>query len=240
MASRREKLEWLTARPIAHRGYHDLAHGRPENSLPAFAAAIAADYAIECDIHPSADGIPIVFHDDELERLTDGAGPIRDRSAAEIAELRLLATGEAPPTLAALLQLVQGRVPVVIELKHVSGRDAGLAAAVADELRRYDGPAALMSFDIGLIADIRAAAPHLPRGLTALGDLRYAVPHLAAMLHLGVDFISYSIDDLPTPAPILARRVLGIPLICWTVRTPEQLRKAKQWTDQITFEGFAA
>ena len=87
---------------------------------------------------------------------------------------------------------------------------------------------------------MKAAAPHLPRGLTADGDWRSGPGHLWSILGIGVDFISYSIDDLPTALPLFARRALGIPLICWTVRRPDQREKAKLWTDQITFEGFAA
>lgn len=233
-------MRWLTARPIAHRGYHDLTRGRPENSLPAFEAALRSGYAIECDLHPSADGVPVVFHDDDLGRLTGETGCVRDRTAAELRRPTLLGTRERIPTLDELLHLIEGRVPLVIELKHMPGRDAGFGRAVADRLRHYDGPAALMSFDPALIADMRAAAPELPRGLTAEGDWRTGRDHLTAILRLGINFISYRIQDLPTPLPVFARRVLRIPLICWTVRNPAELSRAKALTDQITFEGFAA
>jgi glycerophosphoryl diester phosphodiesterase len=236
---KRGKLRWLTARPIAHRGLHDVARGRPENSLAAFDAATASRYAIECDVHLSADGIPIVFHDDNLTRLTAHPGSVRDRTAAELGNLRIAGTREWIPTLDEVLDLVEGRVPLVLELKHMPGRDAGLAWTVIERLKRYDGAAALMSFDHALIADARAAGPHLPRGLVASGNWRAGSEHFKAALRLGADFISYCIDDLPTPMPILARRLLGVPLICWTVRNPEQLSKAKRWTDQITFEGFS-
>ncbi|HWT31724.1 MAG TPA: glycerophosphodiester phosphodiesterase family protein [Propylenella sp.] len=236
--ARRDSLRWLTARPIAHRGLHDLARGRPENSLAAFEAAIAARYAIECDLHLAADGLPIVFHDDDLYRLTGVEGAIRDHTSAELGNLRLLGTQEWVPTLEEMLTAVEGRVPLLIELKHIAGRDEGFAAAVVDQLRRYDGPVALMSFDAALVADVKAAAPALPRGLTACGDWRKGGEQLRTIRSLGADFVSYAIDDLPTWAPVVANRILGIPLICWTVRTPAQFAKAKAWTDQITFEGF--
>src|SRR5262245_61547190 len=114
----RNGLRWLTARPIAHRGYHDIARGRPENTLAAFEAAIEARYAIECDLHISSDGVPIVFHDDDLERLTGEVGCVRDRTAKEIGKLRVSKTTERIPTLDELLELTAGRVPLVIELKH--------------------------------------------------------------------------------------------------------------------------
>jgi glycerophosphoryl diester phosphodiesterase len=97
-----------------------------------------------------------------------------------------------------------------------------------------------MSFDPALLAAIRREDPALPLGLTAAGNWRDFARHFRAILNLRVDFISYGIDDLPTPLPILANRLFGIPLICWTVRTEAQRRKARRWTEQITFEGFAA
>ena len=208
--------------------------------MAAFAAAIEGGYAIECDLHPASDGVPVVFHDDVLDRLTGEPGGVRDRSAKDLAALRLYDSGEGVPSLDDLLDLVAGRVPLVIELKSIAGRDAGFAASVAERLTRYSGPAATMSFDAALIGDLKAAAPNLPRGLVAEGDVTHAARHLATVLTHQVHFVSYAIRDLPTPAPIFMRRALGLPLICWTVRTPEQLKKARRWTDQITFEGFAA
>ncbi|MYZ46667.1 glycerophosphodiester phosphodiesterase family protein [Propylenella binzhouense] len=237
---RRSRLRWLTGRPIAHRGFHDIGAGRPENTIAAFRAAIARDYAIECDVHPAADGVPVVFHDDTLDRLTRESGPVRDRSAAELAAITILRTQETIPTLDRLLACVGGRVPLLVELKSVPGRDAGFAAAVAERLKHYEGPVAVMSFDPGLIADLRGAAPLLPRGLTAEGDYRKALSHLATILREHVHFVSYSLEDLPTAAPLLARRMLGLPLISWTVRSPAERERAERWTDQITFEGFAA
>jgi len=235
---KRDRLRWLTARPIAHRGLHDLRQGRPENTLSAFRAAIDAGYAIECDLHPSADGIPMVFHDDDLGRLTGCPGCVRDRRAAELRDMQIAGTREYVPTLDELLQLVSGRVPLLIELKHIPGRDGGFAWSVVQRLRTYDGPAAVMSFNTGLVAECRAGSARLPCGLTAEGDRGSAVAQLRAIVRIGVDFISYAIDDLPTPAPLLARYVLGLPLICWTVRSNEQRQKAETWCDQITFEGF--
>ena len=226
--------------PIAHRGYHDLRRGRPENTLASFAAAVEARYAIECDLHISADGVPVVFHDDTLERLTGTSGYVRDLTTAELGEVRVAGTGEGIPRLDELLSLVAGRVPLIIELKHVPGRDFGLAVEAVDQLKRYPGPAALMSFDPKLISEVRSADPNLPRGLTAMGNWRCGLDNLRAALALGVDFVSYSIDDLPTPMPLFARHLLRLPMICWTVRTERQRQKAERWADQITFEGFPA
>jgi glycerophosphoryl diester phosphodiesterase len=236
---KRNALRWLTARPIAHRGLHDIRRGRPENTLAAFEAAIEARYAIECDLQISSDGVPIVFHDGGLERLTGEPGCIRDRTAEELGTLRVIGTAERIPTFDELLTLTAGRVPLVIELKHIAGRDAGLAFAAVEKLHRYAGPAALMSFDPRLIAEVKVADPYLPRGLTAAGNWRRALRLAKWAISLRVDFVSYAVDDLPTPMPILARHVLGLPLVCWTVGTAAQAENARRWTDQMTFEGFA-
>jgi glycerophosphoryl diester phosphodiesterase len=233
-------LGWLTERPIAHRGFHDRAAGRPENSLAAFLAAVENSYAIECDLHPAADGVPVVFHDADLRRLAGEPAAVRDLTSMELGRMRLLGTDEHIPTLDEMLTLVGGRVPLIIELKHVEARDAGFAAAVVERLKDYHGPAALMSFDAALLADVNASGAAMPRGWIGEGSDATNLDHLNAIAKLGVDFVSYNIDDLPTAAMTFARAVLNLPLICWTVRTPEQREKARLLTDQITFEGFTA
>ena len=110
-------LAWLTARPIAHRGYHDLNRARWENTLSAFEAAAQKNFAIECDVHLSADGVPVVFHDAELKRLTGNDGFVYDRTVADLARMLVGGTEDRVPTLAEMLALVAGRVPLVIELR---------------------------------------------------------------------------------------------------------------------------
>ncbi|HSG95168.1 MAG TPA: glycerophosphodiester phosphodiesterase family protein [Afifellaceae bacterium] len=234
-------LSWLTLRPIAHRGLHDMADAnprKPENTLAAIQAAVENDYAIECDLQISADGVPVVFHDDMLDRLTGETGPVRGRTAAELARIEVLNSGETIPRLSVMLEQVAGAVPLVIELKSIAGKNGGFAQAVADDLRNYAGPVAVMSFDTVLAAEVMAAAPGLPVGLVAEGGLSGLIRHLAAIIRHGFHFVSYSLTDLPTAAPLIARWLLGLPLICWTARTPAGARKAKRWTDQMTFEGI--
>jgi len=208
----------------------------PENSLAAFRAAIENDYAIECDLQISADGVPVVFHDDRLDRLTGESGPVRGRTAAELAKINILNSSETIPTLSDMLEYVAGAVPLVIELKSFAGKNDGFAQAVANELRNYPGPAAVMSFDGDLGAAMMAAAPDVSVGLVAEGGLAATIVHLTAIIRHGFHFVSFSLTDLPAPAPLIARWVLGLPLICWTVRTPQDAAKARRWTEQMTFE----
>ena len=237
---RGKDLGWLTAQPIAHRGYHDLRAGRPENSLAAFRAAIAAGYAIECDLHPAADGEVVVFHDATLERMTGQPGATRDLTADALGDLQLGGTAECIPRLKALLSLTDGRVPLVVELKQSEGRDTGFADLVVQALRGYSGKVALMSFDPGILSDVRVADPEVPRGWIGESGAATDLDHLNAITALDVDFISYNIDHLPTATTTFAREALGLPLICWTVATQAQRDKAKLRADQITFETFAA
>lgn len=234
-------LSWLTLRPIARRGLHDMADDdpqMPENALAAFQAAVKNGYAIECDLQFSADGVPVVFHDVTVDRLTADTGPVRSRTAAELARIVILTSGETIPAFSDLLERVAGTVPLVIELKSIAGENDGFAQRVANDLRDYSRSVAVMSFDADLAAAMMAAAPGLPVGLVARGGLSETTGHLAAIVRHGFHFVSYSLTDLPTPAPLIARWVLGLPLICWTARTPQDARKAKRWTGQMIFDGI--
>ncbi|OZA01967.1 MAG: hypothetical protein B7Y02_17125 [Rhodobacterales bacterium 17-64-5] len=131
--------------PLAHRGLHDAAQGRIENSASAFAAAIAAGYGIELDVQRSADDVAVVFHDDDMDRLTDATGAFRDRTAAELGRTLLAGGTDTIPTLQEVLALVAGRVPLLIEIKEnwntMQDTDGILEQSVAEALVGYGGPA---------------------------------------------------------------------------------------------------
>src|SRR6266851_8118464 len=126
--------DWLTARPIAHRGLHDRARGIIENMPAAAQAAISGNFAIECDIQLTADGEAMVHHDDELGRLTDGSGALLNKTAAELKAVSFKDTPERMMTLGDLCDLVTGRVPLVIEVYcHFDG-DRRLVGRMAEVL----------------------------------------------------------------------------------------------------------
>lgn len=231
-------LSWLTARPIAHRGYHDMNKAVWENTRTAFSRAIEAGFAIECDLQLSADSVPMVFHDHDLQRLCGIAGEVRERTAGELALLSVGGTADRILTLRQLLDLTKGRVPLVIELKGIDAEgDDGFAETVLDTLEGYQGPVALMSFDHWLLRALKEAGSPYPLGLTAEG----AKPedffvHDEAM-QLGLDFISYCVPHLPNSF-ITAQRERGIPVITWTVRDETMRAHTYLHADQMTFEGF--
>lgn len=237
-AALQHDLSWLTRRPIAHRGLHDLNKSVWENTLPAFNAAIAGNYAIECDVHLSSDGVALVFHDDSLKRLTGKDGNIHDLTAEQACALTVGTTRDHVPSLRQMLDLIAGRVPVVIELKGIEGQDDGLVAAVALELKDYQGEAAIMSFDHHLIRRFRSDAPSVPAGLTAEGVLPSDMEAHFAMLAYDVDFVSYNFHHLPNPFITFFREQLQRPVITWTVRNAQEKAVSDLHADQITFEGF--
>lgn len=243
-------LDFLVARPITHRGYHDRAKGIIENTERAFAAAISAGYAIECDLQLSKDSEAVLFHDDRLERVIEAQGFVKDRTVQELKRLPIRGTADRVQTLAEMLEQVDGRVPLVIELKAHWDGDVTLVKRVIDTLKGYRGAHALMSFDPDMIDAMRVISPHTIRGIVAdrAFDSYYdALPlwrriELRTLSHLGriqPHFMSVSVDDLPW-APVAAFRAAGQPVICWTVRSPQQAAFAYRHIDQITFEGFSA
>jgi glycerophosphoryl diester phosphodiesterase len=241
--------DWLTARPIAHRGLHDAAHGIVENTPSAVAAAVAGRYGIEVDLQITHDGDAMVHHDDALGRLTDGSGPLAALSAAELKRIPFRATADRMMTLGDLCDLVAARVTIVLEIKSRFDRDARLIGRVAQVLGGYAGPVAAMSFDPYVVSGLRRVAPRLARGIVAERRFDHAEWQamspwqrrgMAHLLHAPVtrpDFVAYRVDDLPAPATRLAR-MLGVPVLTWTVRNPAQRERAVAWADQMIFEGF--
>ncbi len=243
-------LDWLTARPIAHRGLHDAANGVIENTAPAFTAAIAAGFGIETDLQISADGEAMVHHDDALGRLTEGSARLADLSATEIKAVRFKGSAAHILTLGELCELVAGRAPLLLELKSRFDNDLRVAKRTVELIARYSGRAAIMSFDPALIEAVRHANPALTRGIVA--QRHYSDPEwhllpaaqkqcLAWLLHAPrsrPQFLAYSVQDLPAAPALLARTLFGLPLLTWTVRSEEKRRRAARWADQIIFEGW--
>ena len=247
---------WLTARPIAHRGFHRKAEGVIENTPTAARDAIARGYAIECDVQLTRDGEAVVFHDFTLDRLTSASGPVAARTAGELAAVAYRDTADAIVPLADFLALIAGRTPLVCEIKSAFDGDMRLTERTAQVVAAYDGPVALKSFDPDIIAHLRRNGPRLgladrPLGIVAEAHYDHAEyaslsPErrrgMAGLLHwrdTEPDFLSYRVGDLPNAASFFPR-LLGAPVMTWTVRTPEQAETARRWADQMVFEGFAA
>ena len=237
--------DWLTRRPVAHRGLHD--ETLAENTLGAVEAAIAADYAVEVDLQLTADGGLVVSHDATLDRTTAVTGRIRDRTLDELRAVPIRGTDETLSSITDLLALTSGRAALFIELKAPRADEdkARMASAIARALSAYGGAAAVMTFDPDLLALLRRALPDTPRGILAGGEGKG--PSLVSrfgrdmMLHAPrtrPDFVGYYATALPHPGPTLSRRKR--PVLAWTVRSKAEADRLRPHVDQIIFEGFQA
>ena len=238
--------------PMAHRALHDKAAGRVENSRAAILAAISHGYGIEIDVQPSKEGCAMVFHDYDLKRLTGERGPIQQRAAHDLGQVVLLGGDEGIPTLGEVLKLVGGTVPVLIELKDQHGQmgvtDGRLEQAVAQDLRGYAGPVAVMSFNPEMVARLADLIPDVPRGLTTAGfapeNWGLLKPHVRERLgripdfdRVGAAFISHDVNDLDS-VRVAELKDQGADILCWTVRSEAQERQAREVVCNITFEGY--
>ena len=229
-------------RPIAHRGLHDHAQGRLENTAPAFRAAIQKHYGIECDLQAAEDGTPMVFHDARLERLVDAAGPIASYTPSRLRKFRYKGQKEKILTFGQFLELVHGRVPVLVEVKvnGTAGRSTFLDK-IARAARAYHGPIALMSFNRTIVTELSVRAPKVPRGCVV--GSRQILAGLWARNKKQRDGIGFYAVDVKLAAVArtwMKRNALDLPLFAWTVRTPRQRATAARWADAPIFEGYEA
>ena len=238
---------WLLDRPIAHRGLHDGGAGIPENSLAAFAAAADAGYGIELDVRLAGDGTVVIFHDIDLQRMTGTEGRVADRPWAALAGLSLLDSGESIPKFEEVLALVNGRVPLLVELKKLGEPDSPLEPAVWQLLENYTGPYTVQSFEPMSIAWFARHAPGAIRGQIArkfTGESSEANRQRGAMLQRLMydyagrpDYIAYSVRHLPYP-PVRKARSRGLPIIGYTLTSQKQADKLEPCLDNMIFENF--
>ena len=240
-------------RPIAHRALHDVTDGRPENSRAAIRAAIEKGYGIEIDLQLSADNQAMVFHDYGLDRLAHGNGPISIHSAQTLGETTLRGGDEGIPTFAEVLELVDGRVPLLVELKDQDGQMGpnvgALERATANAAHGYSGPIAMMSFNPHSVLHMADLMPEIPRGITASSFVpeKWGLPEsICASLRDIPDydrakccFISHEVDDLDRPR-VAKLKSKGAAILCWTVKSADQEITARKIADNITFEQYLA
>ena len=234
--------------PVAHRGLHDDA--APENSLPAFRAAVQLGYAVETDVRLTKDGELVIYHDDELSRLTQRNRKVVDCTKDELK--KLLIEGKEPiPTLQEFLDCIGGAVPILLEIKNVpewNTRD--FIAKVAAAFDGYKGEYAMQSFVPAYVKAYKKLRPAVSCGILATaGSTKadygnspiwrlkaYAVQHMSFNRSIKPDFISYCFSHYPNHA---TEKYKGIKL-AWTVRSPEDEQYARKYADNIIFEGYLA
>ena len=234
---------------IAHRGYFDNEAGVPENSLACFQAAIENGFAIELDIQLSSDGVAMVFHDADLERMCGVQGKIWEYTADQLKEMKLLGTEETIPTFEETLDLINGQVPILVEYK-MDKVDTDVCAYSHELLKDYDGPYAIQCFHPFALFWYRQNANDVPRGQLSknflrereeLGEEATIIDFLMTNMMLNVigypDFVAYDCIDADFYALRLCR-FLGAKTSTWTILEPAQYEAVKGQFDLYTFEGF--
>ncbi|MBL4784728.1 MAG: glycerophosphodiester phosphodiesterase [Cohaesibacteraceae bacterium] len=241
-------MRWLTARPIAHRGFHNIEFGRVENTPDALEAAIDHNYTIEIDVQLTHDDNAVTFHDFTLDRLTHSTGRLRDKTLFQLRDVAYRASNNGIESLAETLKRIDGRVPVIIELKSNENEEEFLANQVVKCVSNYNGEVALMSFNPKTVTLLKSLIEKpIPVGIVSCAFTNPAKPmpwykrkYLQYLLHWPrsrPDFISYAVKDFPSFMPWVAR-LAGIPVICWTVRSAADREIAYRYADQVTFEGY--
>ena len=233
------KKSWLFSRPIAHRGLHGI--DAPENSLAAFGKAIDAGFPIEIDVRPIDDGTVVVFHDDKLNRMTDLDGYVCNMTKSDLEKVRLRNSDERIPTFKEVLEFVDGRTPLLIEIKNDS-TVGQLERDTLELLSSYKGEYAVQSFNPYSMEFFKKNAPQIPRGqLSCFFDKkhlgffkRFVLKRLKMNKVSSPDFISYNHANLPNKYVTKTK----LPTLAWTVRSNAEMEKCLPYCDNIIFENF--
>lgn len=231
---------WLVEKYIAHRGLHN--EKLPENSLGAIQNAIDKNLPIEIDVHEIKDGTLVIFHDKSLQRVTGKDGYIHNLTAEDLKDHKILGTEFSIPTLKEVLDLVNGQIPILFELKN-EGKVGSLEKKFLDEIKDYQGEYAIQSFNPFTLEWFKNHAPEIIRGqlasffknqnfsffkklfLKKMAFNKVSQPH----------FISYKVEDLPNR---YVKKYKNLPLLAWTVQSQEEYMAVLKHCDNIIFEGF--
>lgn len=247
MPEPRHRAERMKGNYYAHRGLHDAEHGIPENSMAAFARAVEAGVGIELDVQLTKDEQVVVFHDFDLKRICSADGEVSDYTYEELQKLFICQTKERIPLLRDVLGLVNGKVPLLVEMKY-KNFGSHICERADSLLRRYKGDYVIESFHPWALMWYRKHRPEICRGQLAMnfqrqeghyGPERYAVRHLLLNFLGKPDFIAYDIRDRKALSKNICRKFFGCPSAAWTVKSREQLEQIKPYYDSFIFEGFA-
>ena len=244
-----KKTKWqhLTGWDYAHRGLYDNEHGIPENSMAAFRRAVDKGYGIELDVHLTADNQLVVFHDDTLTRMCGMNKKISSFLYSDLMQLLLIGTEEGIPLFKDVLELIDGKVPLIIELKVDGSNQNLLCPLVWQLLSRYKGDYCIESFHPFVLQWFKRHEPQVVRGQLSCNFFKEN-PHCDIVLFLmsnlmtnfftHPDFIAYKYLDLDNPAVIYNRKLFHIMTVVWTIPGKPTYDRFKNKVDAMIFEGF--
>ena len=242
----RQHCRRLARNHFAHRGLHDRRAGIPENSMAAFRRAVEAGYGIELDVHLTADGHLVVFHDESLRRMCGVDGEVEECTLSQLEPLRLAGTGSGIPLLSSVLEMVDGRVPLLIEMK-LPGRDISLCPVLAGMLREYKGEYLIESFNPFGVRWFRRHCPGVPVGQLSArytpedpnsGLLKFLSTTLLMNTVSRPDFVAYDCRFTDVLGLRFNRHLFRAPVFVWTIRTEEEYRRCAGRFDGIIFENI--
>lgn len=231
-------IEFLLKKPIAHRGLHNNKY--LENTIESFENAINNGYPIELDVHLVKGGDIVVFHDDNLKRMCGINKRINKLTLPQIKKLRLFDGTSTIPTLKEVIDIVQGKVPILIELKNESNPKKTVMKTL-EVLNGYSGKFALQSFSPLNLLWINRLAPKIPKGQlssfhkNSKNPVKVMIKKLRFYNLTKFDFITYNIEDLPNK---YVEKFKNLPLLAYTIRTKEEILKAKNLTQNYIFENL--
>ena len=251
-SSRHRWLDEMKGRLYAHRGLHDNRGSAPENSLAAFAKAVENGYGIELDVQLSRDGIPVVFHDHLLKRAARDEtgqpvnGAVSDYTLEELRRFHLFDSEEKIPLFSEVLSLVNGAVPIIVEIKAEMGSDCETLCQKADQLlSKYPGKYVVESFHPMAVLWYRRHRPEIIRGqlsdgfLRETGKLRYLpVEYLLTNLRTRPDFIAYNWEYEANPSRRIAAKLFHCPSVAWTIQSQDTLNRMRKKFDLLIFDSF--
>ena len=239
-----DKISWIKETPIAHRGVH--TKDIPENSLSAFENALKNNYAIELDVQFTKDKEVVVFHDENLKRITNDTRNIEDVNYDELKNLRLGNTNEIIPTLEEVLELVDSKVAILIEIKDCKDY-IELSEKTYEILKGYEGNYAIQSFNPFILEWYKNNASEVVRGQLSgtftegsesLNSFeKFALKNMLLNFKSKPNYIGYELEGIPK-SKLESLRKKGVPIIVWTVKNKEDMEKAYKYSDNITFEKF--
>ena len=232
----------------AHRGLYKNGTDLPENSLPAFQNAVDHNYGIELDVQLTRDNVPVVFHDNNLNRMCNVNKKVRDLSYTELQTYRLLDTDERIPTLQQVLHLVAGKTPLIIEYK-MTGISTETCEIVDPLLQKYDGLYCIESFNPVAVLWYRTHRSHVVRGILSESfrkkgykdypDFAYEIlHHMLLNFLIKPDFIAYNVKHSDDLSRTLCHDLYRAPAVAWTIKSQEQMDANRDNFDIFIFEGF--